>query len=151
MLAVGRLDGPLVDLLGPLGALLVFAAWWCFLLWFVGGRLLGWRRTARQYPAGPRPPGTRFRWRSMEVFPFGGYSNCLNVVVCDAGVWVRPMWLFCSGHPPILFPWSAVGEPQERSRFGQKLLRVPLQRDGRTWILSLPVAAFDSRRGAAAA
>ena len=100
---------------------LAFAMMWCFvcfLLAFVGG----WRRLALSYATDRPPHGTPFRWQSGNV-GFVQYRNCLNIYVAEDGLYLSVVWLFRLGHKPLLVPWSAINDVQEKQILWYALTR----------------------------
>jgi hypothetical protein len=102
---------PFLFLLFPL----VFAGFWC-LISFMLGLFSGWRRLALSYAADQAPRGTAFGWQSGYV-GFVRYRNCLNIRVAPEGLFLSTVWLFRLGHKPLLIPWSAIHDPQQKQVF----------------------------------
>jgi hypothetical protein len=87
-------------------ALVVVVAWFAlmqFILW--AASFLGWRPFARHYATTETPDGDWLTWRTAKV-GVSNYSGCLSFVVTEAGLYMRPMWLFSMGHRPLLLPWN---------------------------------------------
>jgi hypothetical protein len=100
---------------------LAFVLLWCFvclLLSFVSG----WRRLALSYATDQPPHGTPFPWQSGNV-GFVQYRNCLNIYVAEDGLYLSVVWLFRLGHKPLLVPWSAINDVQEKQILWYALTR----------------------------
>ena len=79
----------------------------------------GWRQFARQFRASTEPEG-------VELVPVTGvirwavYRNLLRVRLAPKGLFVAPVLPILVGHPPLLFPWSAI---RGAETYGPKLFR----------------------------
>jgi hypothetical protein len=81
-----------------------------------------WRMLAAMYPAGERPEGVTFRFRSLEI----AYSSThmgSTFVVSEAGLYVAGAGPFRLGRPAMLIPWSAM-EIQSNSLMLETWIRV---------------------------
>lgn len=92
---------------------------WVFTLVAIG-RLGGWARLARQYPARPQAGGVRLRFRSGRMRYRTGYGGCLILGADPAGLHLSIFFLFRPGHPPLFVPWPEVSA-HVRSRHGVAL------------------------------
>ena len=93
--------------------LLSVALWIAILV--LGARYGGWSALARQYLGPDTIAGdvctyanARFRW-------FYGYNRCLTITISQQGVHMRPMFAYRLHHPPLLIPWEAVIQMQNKS------------------------------------
>ena len=77
----------------------------------------GWRGLATKYEATGPPQGRRFEMQSLNLGNFTGYGSCVTMHLSEAGLHLRPLFLFQFGHKPLLIPWSEFGE----ARFGRFL------------------------------
>jgi hypothetical protein len=83
-----------------------FVALWCAVLWLVAQ--LGWRRLAADYQVASLPEGPHFLLRKAYLGPIG-YGSALQAGATAAGLALRTVFPFRTGHPPLLIPWAAVG------------------------------------------
>jgi hypothetical protein len=85
----------------------------------------GWWSLARRYPL-PDYQGAlleRFRWRSLNSNYFASYSSCVNIILTDLGVTLKPILLFSAFHKPIFFRWSDISDAEYvKGLFGTKRL-----------------------------
>lgn len=101
-----------------LGFLIIFPAFWSLIVWLVG---IPWRGLAADYPAASWPEdGYRLSMQSVSV-GLANYGNSLTVVGTDEGLYLRPMWAFRVGHPPIHIPWGEVERVESAFLFGKKV------------------------------
>lgn len=119
-----------------------FVLWWMFVVWVIAW-IGGWRRIATIYPAQEKPSGPTFQWQSLEVFPFGGYNNCLNVTLSHHGIYLAPQWLLRFGHPALLIPWECVRPVQQRRCLWIRYYSLPIEVGGKRVRLSWPRGAQD--------
>ncbi len=117
-----------------------FVTMFCVVSWTLS-QLGGWAALAKHYTATSRPVGTSYAWRSMAFGPFVSYSNCLKVVVSPNGIYLSQVFFFRAGHPPLLIPWSCVGEPYLRGRFWPALI-VPIEAAGKSLKLYMPESSI---------
>lgn len=80
-------------------------------VWFLACKaissLSGWRRLAAQYPARGEPKGRRFWMQSGRVGK-AFYKNCLIIDSASDGLYLRMLFVFRPGHPPIFIPWEEI-------------------------------------------
>lgn len=88
-------------------------------MWLGVGGLLsllsGWVELGRQFPGGPRPPGTRFRGQVTGV-GIVGENGVTGLVVTPRGLYLYSNPLFRFLRPPVLVPWERVRYDGERGR-----------------------------------
>ncbi|WP_035601585.1 hypothetical protein [Haloferula sp. BvORR071] len=134
--------------LAPLLFLILFPAFWCFVVWIIS-ILGGWARLGRDYTARNKPLGPDFSMLSLQIAPMTGYNNCLQVTFCAQGIYMVPFLIFRVGHPPLLIPWSKVGPIQTRNflwmrtdffpiEVAGKSLKLYLKSNARQWIEQNP-------------
>ncbi|HIG74488.1 MAG TPA: hypothetical protein EYQ24_07910 [Bacteroidetes bacterium] len=101
-----------------LGVLILFPAFWSLVVWLVGAP---WRGLARDYPAESWPEdGYRLSMQSASV-GLANYGNSLTVLATEEGLYLRPMWAFRVGHPPIHIPWEEVKRVESAFLFGKRV------------------------------
>jgi hypothetical protein len=88
-------------------ALMVGVLFWLSLAWMIG-RFGAWYPLAQHYTTSREPAGDAFRWSSVRFGLFSNYSNSVNITVSFEGIYLRPIYFFRMGHPPLLIPWEAV-------------------------------------------
>ncbi|HEX8428568.1 hypothetical protein [Hymenobacter sp.] len=103
----------------------VFVAFWLGICWLIS--LSGWRQLSRHFQAseaGSQAPATSF-WmqsgtlRKVGAIGFGAnYRGALTIRCGSAGLELAVLFLFRFGHPPLLVPWSALGQIEEKLFFG---------------------------------
>jgi hypothetical protein len=73
-----------------------------FVLW---RQVSGFPKLVAHY--GQRSPfvGQKWHWQSMAIGMLS-YRSCLTVGANATGIYIAPWWLFRSGYPPIVIPWS---------------------------------------------
>jgi hypothetical protein len=86
--------------------LIVFPAWWMFVLSMLG-RMSGWRRLATQYETRTEPEGEKLRGQSMRLSSTS-YNGAVNFVFAANGFYLAAWAIFRPGHPPLLIPWSDI-------------------------------------------
>jgi hypothetical protein len=89
-----------------IGSLLLFACFWCGLLALLA-RISGWTAIAAQYRATGAKDGRALRMQSAR-FGWIDYNGCLSIRVSDEGLRISIWPFFCSEHPPLFLPWSAL-------------------------------------------
>ena len=81
----------------------------------------GWTSLARSYGGRLASVADRVGMGSGFITRFGipmGYSSVLNVVMGDEGVQLSLFPLFALGSPPLLIPWSDMGQAESYRLFG---------------------------------
>jgi len=120
-----------------LGVILVIAPLLlCAVLWIASK--LGWETMARQCRSGSRPAGRMVHWVNGWFAWYSAYNNCLNAVVTDEGVWLRPIWPFHFRHPAVLLPWKLCRETREGKLLGWKHHRHAFAGEGWKFSVLLP-------------
>ncbi|MEM6326885.1 MAG: hypothetical protein AAF791_07180 [Bacteroidota bacterium] len=101
-----------------LGFAVVFPAFWSSVVWLIG---TNWRRLARDYPADRWPEdGHTVSWQSASL-GLANYSGVLTFVAAEDGLYIRPMWMYRAGHPPVRIPWTEVETVERGALFGTRL------------------------------
>jgi len=94
-------------LAGLVGFLLVFALFWCGVIWLIS-HVGGWHRLALRYgvghldPTGERCAGVR------GMVGMASYGGVLIVHFCREGFYLEVMRIFRPGHPRLFIPWSDI-------------------------------------------
>jgi hypothetical protein len=65
----------------------------------------GWPQLVAHYAQRSPFVGQKWHWQSMAIGMLS-YRSCLTVGANATGLYIAPWWLFRSGHPPIVIPWS---------------------------------------------
>lgn len=89
------------------GCLWILASW-------IMAQTGGWSAIAKEFQTCHRPRGGAFSWCSLHFEPCTAYRNCIQVTLCNEGIFMIPVMLFRFGHPAVLIPWSHVGAMQPR-------------------------------------
>ncbi|MEM1057201.1 MAG: hypothetical protein AAGI52_16915 [Bacteroidota bacterium] len=101
-----------------LGILVVFPAFWSSVVWLIG---FNWRGLARDYPAERWPEdGHEVTWQSASL-GMSNYSSVLTFVAAEEGLYIRPLWMYRAGHPPVCIPWTEVEAVEPGALFGTRL------------------------------
>lgn len=116
---------------------LLFAVSWTAVAFAVSRQ--GWAQFARRHPASVRPAGPSFHcpivwFRSV----LGTYNNCVRIVFCPSGIYVRPFFVIGLFHAPFLIPWEKVAAVPVQRKF-----RGALQLDVRDGDLELHLGLGD--------
>ena len=85
----------------------VFPLFWCGVTALIGR--LGWARLAASYRTDAGATGQTFRGVSGMV-GVSSYQNVLTVSIEPDGLRLAVMLPFRVGHPPVLIPWSDLGD-----------------------------------------
>lgn len=96
-------------------------------LWVAVARLLaqrGWQRLAQAYATERPAAGQRVRVSSVRINGVS-YSNVVQIRVAPEGLYLWVMVLFKPGHPPLLIPWSAIGEGEQKRWRAVLLVSLP--------------------------
>lgn len=91
------------------GFIIVFPAFWCFVVWLLS-QVGGWSRLALRFSASQRlrqPAGTRHSGLTGMVGVVS-YRNVLTLHVDRDGFFLEVMALFRIGHPRLFIPWSEI-------------------------------------------
>lgn len=83
--------------------IVIFPLFWCgvvYLIALVGG----WARLAKHYRYNGNFQGRQWSLQSARI-GWSGYNGVLTVGANWEGLYLRPMFLFRCGHPPLFFPW----------------------------------------------
>ena len=73
--------------------IVIFPLFWC-----------GWARLAKYYRYDGTFQGQQWSMQSARI-SWSGYNGVLTVGANWEGLYLRPMFLFRCGHPPLFFPW----------------------------------------------
>jgi hypothetical protein len=88
-------------------------ALWLF-VGFVVSRIGGWSTLAEYYRYDQPFSGEMIRAQSA-VFGRCGYGSCINFGVNQQGLFMVPILLFRTFHPPLFIPWNEISaEPYKR-------------------------------------
>jgi len=86
-----------------------FVVLWLFVC-FILSRVGGWAKLARVYRYDETFNGERWRFRSCRMNGYTNYNNCLTFGANSAGLYMKILPPFRFHHPPLLIPWSDIGE-----------------------------------------
>ena len=81
-----------------------FVFLWTIVSWFIA-LLSGWRLLAQRFRT-KRSSFTRQKWYMQSARTRFGthYNGCLTIGADAAGLYLAPMLMFRSGHPPLFIP-----------------------------------------------
>ncbi len=104
-----------IDAYPVIFGLIGFVFLWTILAWFIA-LLSGWRLLAQRFRT-KRSSFPRQKWYMQSARTRFGthYNGCLTIGADSAGLYLAPMFLFRSGHPPLFIPWSEISF--ERKQF----------------------------------
>lgn len=91
------------------GFLIIFPAFWCFIVWLLS-RIGGWHRLAQRYPAS-RLSDLAISRRHRGLTGMVGvvrYRNILALDLTTDGFFLGVMPLFRIGHPRLFIPWHEI-------------------------------------------
>ena len=100
----------------PLQAVIGFLLVWIgvsFLISLLGG----WWSLSQYYPLQAYTTRKKWSFQSAAMRWLTGYGNCLHVSVTDRGLLLSVLFLFRTGHPPLLIPWEDISVEKYHSRF----------------------------------
>lgn len=87
----------------------IFPLFWIFVVWLIS-LFSGWRALAQQYPATMPPQGKTYGGQTAIV-GWSRYRNVMTLITNPVGIYIKPMWIFGAGHPPLFIPWSEFSNP----------------------------------------
>ena len=96
--------------------LIFFFGMWSVMLTLVSV-LGGWNSLAKSFPMDSTIAGRvlkSFSFNSVRFSIFGTYSNCINVILTENGILLKPMLLFRFMHKPIFLPWNKIENTERR-------------------------------------
>ena len=100
--------------------LLAFAAFWCFVVALCSW-LTGWASLARRFRAQSEPYGdvrTAGPWLLTIYMRFWThYSGVVKMTAAADALYLRIMFMFRPGHPPLRIPWSEIAFSRTRYFF----------------------------------
>ena len=104
-------------LVAILGFVVAFPLIWTGVVYLIS-RVSGWTALAARFAVAPdrRPRGDTFGWQSVQLRLFASYSNCVDVVVSERGLFLQPVWPFRFGHAPLLIPWNDIADVSSQDR-----------------------------------
>ena len=87
--------------------LLFFVTLWCAVIFMIG-RISGWALLAKRFRTDSRFPGQLWTWQSARMRWGCNFNNCLTVGGDPSGLYLKMLFLFRIGSPPLLIPWQEV-------------------------------------------
>lgn len=105
------MDTVLIGLI-PIAFVVVFVVFWQTIVWLIG-QIGGWRGLAQHFATDRQLTGDSFGWKTVWIGWLGSYRSSVNIIVSYEGVYLRPIFFFRAGHPPLLIPWEAVTSIEE--------------------------------------
>ncbi len=91
------------------------------ILWVVVGVLIsrigGWGALAERFRYSGKFPGQRWRGQSAQMRLIGNYGNCLTVGANRDGLYLATLFVFRSGHPALMIPWTEISVVGKRAFF----------------------------------
>lgn len=100
----------------------------------------GWATLAESFRTHHRPIGAAISWCSLHFEPFTSYRRCIQVTLCDEGIFMIPILLFRFAHPAVLIPWSNVGKARKSDWLDAHIV-LPIEVRDQSLELCLPVSA----------
>lgn len=102
---------------------ILFVSIW-FVVSFMWGILSGWMKISRIYK---KPKNLKFKgkWLVSNSFKSGllfmsGYHRIVMFGVSDEGLFIKMMFLFRIGHPPLFIPWNKITAKRKDAFLGLK-------------------------------
>jgi hypothetical protein len=89
------------------GFLVVFPAFWCFVVWILS-RASGWHRLAQRHAAGNRLVSGACHGGVTGMVGVVSYRHVLTLHFNADGFFLEVMVLFRIGHPRLFIPWSEI-------------------------------------------
>ncbi len=90
-----------------------FIGMWFFVLKMLS-MMSGWAKLAEQFHCSGTFEGRLRRFQSARIRQVN-FSGCLNIGVCEEGLYLVPAIFFHAFHKPLLIPWSEiVAEPFQK-------------------------------------
>jgi len=107
-----------MDLPSPFFLPLVFIAWWCFVVYLISF-MSGWRKLGQKYRFEGTFSGKLQKFQSISMRWGAGYGSCVHIGADTRGLYLKILFLFRPGHPPLFIPWTDVSARRVR-RWGMK-------------------------------
>ena len=90
-----------------------------FILFWMGisfllSLLSGWRTLAEYYPSQTTRTPQCWSFQQAYLRGFIRYQGALIFCADQDGLYIRPIWLFRVGHPPLFIPWYDVSGTPKR-------------------------------------
>ncbi len=94
--------------------LVVFPLFWMGIVKLIS--LFGWQKFVNDRMMRTEPPldAKKFAMQSIKIGATGNYSNCVNAWIHHSGLFLKPMWMFSTGHPLILLNWQDITAIEEK-------------------------------------
>lgn len=127
---VGMLPWPAVILL-----VLFFLACWCGAL-YLTSLISGWHTLAKRFRFNGEFSGEQWRWVYGLMRWYTKYGGVLVMGANAQGLYLRTLWMFKVGHPPLLIPWMEV-RAEDRERWFRQGMQLTLGREEQIplWVL----------------
>ena len=109
----------------PMFPLLFLSVWIgvSFIISVVGG----WTTLSRKY----RCTSTMASWKGWQSANIGGvsYNHCLWLAAEPEGLYLKtgPAFFFRAFHPPLMIPWQAIKEVQQKTIWGIRLVELRVE------------------------
>jgi hypothetical protein len=123
----------------------IFPLFWMFVVWMIS-LFSGWRALAQRYPATVPPQGKTYGGQTAIV-GFSRYRNVMTMITNSVGIYIKPMWIFGVGHPPLFIPWSEFSNPSPTVHRWVPLVRLDVGHPKQTTI-ALPPYILESEAAA---
>ncbi len=128
----------------PLAFIIVFPAFWCFVLWILS-YAGGWKRLASRYRTQEEPTGGTY-FGQQGMVGLVSYKGTLDFTTAEEGFFLRPNLLFRFGHPLLFIPWSDCHLIGKRSFLTMKWVRIQVGDPG-VGRLSIPLQVLEETAG----
>ena len=135
-----------IIILIPIAFLTFFPIFWCFVIW-INSHLSGWKRLAERYQTDRKPEGKSYSGQQGAI-GFVSYRSCLDVVVSEDGIFLRPGALFRFAHPQLYIPWTEFHQVERKQILWHTVVRAELGKP-RLAIVRLPLRVFEESKGKA--
>lgn len=76
----------------------------------------GWSKLAVEYKTLDKFEGTKIMFASAGIGK-ANYNNALIIKYNDEGLYLKPIALFSTFHPPLLIPWNEITEVNDKKIF----------------------------------
>jgi len=92
---------------------IIFPLFWMAIVKLIS--LFGWRKFVNDRMMRTEPPldAQQFSMQSMTIGGMGNYRNCMNAWIHHSGLYLKPMWMFSTGHPLIMLNWQDITAIEE--------------------------------------
>jgi len=118
----------------------VFVALFTLAMWcgacYLTSRMSGWHLLAKRFRLHGDFTGEQWRWVYGLMRWHAKYGGVLVMGADAQGLYMRTLWLFKVGHPPLLIPWIEI-RAEDRERWFRQGIQLTLGRQEQIplWVL----------------